>query len=182
MHDVGLLPAGQRGFTFRLRHVARGFQLLVAVDVARAVLPHFGEFDAHQHVGTRELLQQRVFARDGGGALHADAVRFFERDEEQADFAVLRDVAYGHVHAVAVVVGEDQGPAVDHLDQPDVAALVGDGGAAVVVHRGEEEHVLRFDESFGFVVEFGDAGDLLDAVCQFAGAEGVLQFAVLGSE
>ncbi len=128
------------------------------------------------------MFQQRVFARDGGGALHADTVRFFEGDEEQADFAVLRQIAHGHVHAVAVVVGEDQGPAVDHLDQADVAALVGDSRAAVVVDGGEKEHVLRFDEGFGFVIEFGDAGDLFDAVGQFAGAEGVLQFAVLLSE
>ena len=107
-------------------------------------------------------------------ALQPQAVRFFKVDEQHADLAGLADVAHGQEHAVAVVAGEQDGPAVDDFDKAGVAAFVGDGGSAVVVYRGEEEHVPALYVFLVAIVHFVLEDDALNGIGQFSGVKFIL--------
>ena len=69
-----------------------------------------------------------------------------EVHEEQADVAVLGDVAHRRHHAIALVLGPHDGPLVDHAHEPGGAGAERAVALAMGVRRGDERHRHPLDE------------------------------------
>ena len=78
-------------------------------------------------------------------------------------------------HAVAVVGREGDRVLVEHAHEARLAALVGAVRPALLVGRGEEEHVHALDERAVVVVDDVAQGHALEPVGEAPRVEGVLQ-------
>jgi hypothetical protein len=117
------------------------------VDVATAVREDCPGSDPDDEQGSRVGVDQRVVVVDRRVTVEPQAGPVLEVDEEQPDGRVLREVAGGQEHPVAVVDREGDGRLVDHADEAGVAALVRALRLPRRVSRRDEEHVPGLDEA-----------------------------------
>jgi len=94
------------------------------VDVARAVGEDALGAHAHHELRADELALQRVVVGDAREAVHAQAARPLEVDEQQRHRCVHQHVAEAAEHAVAVVAGEGQLVGGRDAHEAGVATLV----------------------------------------------------------
>ena len=98
----------------------------VAVNVAGAVAPHFGHFDAHNQLGFGILREQRVIITDACLTIGAQAMGLFKVNKEQSHLAIATDVSHRQKHAVAVIAGKGEGVFIHDPHEALVAAFIGD--------------------------------------------------------
>jgi len=130
------------------------------VQVARAIRKDLACRDAYDEHGPGVLGTQGIIRRDAGRAIHADALRILEIQEQQPDMGVDEYVSPGSVHAVPVVIRNGQSAIVQDADEPGQAALVGAVGVAVGISGSNEEHRTALNERAVLVGECGTNGYL----------------------
>ena len=129
MDGIDSLPARDVLFArHRIGHVARRLIARHARDVARAVGDERGDRHLHRKLRAREAAYERFVIRQGGLALHAQTGRAVEGHEQHADGRGGGHVAHRVIHAVAVVVGEEQGAPIQDVHKPRRPAFEADGG------------------------------------------------------
>jgi hypothetical protein len=162
-----------------MRHVFGFGNLTVAVDVTRTVAEDLGHRDAHDQLRFGIVGQQRIVVVDASDALHANTMRPFEIDKQQADLVVADKIAHRIEHAVAIVGGERQRLAIEHAHKTRFAAFVGHRRPALVIDGGEPEHVAALDERLVLRRDLGVEHAVLDVVGQPPHVETILQRAMI---
>ena len=94
VNPVDTLPFRQRRVTALARDVSRRTELLVAMNVARAVHPGLGDRHTHNELGLVIRLDQRIRCLNRGAALQAHAVWDCKIDEQDADLRIGAEVAH----------------------------------------------------------------------------------------
>src|SRR5687768_12932846 len=132
-----LLPAGLRRLVARPRRIDRGLDKLETVDVARTVRENRLRLHPDDELRALEFGAHILEPRR---AVHPEAPRLLEIEEEQADIRIDPDIAQAAEHAVAVVAWERQLVRRGNAHKTRQAALVGALRPAVLIRRGEEKH------------------------------------------
>src|SRR5450759_5498117 len=155
--------------------VDRVLDELHAVDVPGAVGEDALGVDLDHELGAIEGVDQGGVVVQRGDAVHAQAVRMLEVDEEHPEVRVHDGVPEAAEHAVAVIAREGQRLLVEDADKAGAPTLVGAVRPTVSVGGGEEEHRASFDEGPVVIGERVVHRDLLEAVGDPTAVETVLE-------
>ena len=131
--------------------------------------------DADDELGLRVVSPERVVQVDARRSLQPHSVAPLEVDEQQPNVRIHEHVAGGQVHAVAVVVREDQCVGIQHADKARLAALVRARRSSLAVGGCKEEHVATLDEGTVTLADGVADEQVVDTVGQRSRVEAVLQ-------
>jgi 6-phosphogluconolactonase len=178
LHIRLFFPIWNRRRAIFVRYEGAAFDELIFVNVARAIAESFLHFDPHDELGFDKIVHQRIVGGDRCRSMNSQSPAFHEVDEEHADAGIFDGISPGEVHAVAVVIGNDDGAVVDCANEAGIAAAICARRLAVFIGGGEEKHIRRFDERFLFWIEKNLDHFFAELIGEAGGVELFLQFAL----